>query len=192
MSDIAKESLVSSGGRADPAAYDPAKFVKFYRSNYDDIFRYCVHRLFDRHTAEDVCSEVFLKAARHAGRFEGLDEAQFRGWLYRVATNEINSYMRRTSRRQRLLRFFGQGPEPEMTAPDDEKSEQLERLKKALMSLSPKYQAVITLRFTENLTHEQIAGVLNTCPGTVRSQLSRAIAGLRAKLRTADEQSGGR
>jgi len=179
---------MSSAQPASRILGDPAAFVRLYRSSYDVIFRYCVHRLFDRHTAEDMTSEVFLKAARHAHRFEGLDETQFRNWLYRVATNEINTHIRKTTRRERLLRFFGQGPDRDVSVRNETDTDDLERLKKAVLALKPGYQAVITLRFTENLTHNEIAGVLDVSPGTVRSRLSRAVAELRARLRTADEK----
>jgi RNA polymerase sigma-70 factor, ECF subfamily len=193
MSGTQSQSQASSGEPTSRAVHDPATFVELYRRNYDAIFRYCVQRLFDRHTAEDVTSEVFLKAAQHARRFDGSDESHFRSWLYRVATNEINSHLRKTSRREKLLRFFGQGPDQEAVASgDDAQAEKLARLKKALLGLKPRYQTVITLRFSENLTHNEIAGVLGHSPGTVRSHLSRAIAELRMRLDAVGEAAGER
>jgi RNA polymerase sigma-70 factor (ECF subfamily) len=50
-----------------------------------------VHRLFERQAAEDVTSDVFLKAVENIHRFKG-NEKQFRNWLYRIATNAINNY----------------------------------------------------------------------------------------------------
>jgi RNA polymerase sigma-70 factor (ECF subfamily) len=191
MSEIGSQSSESCG-EAGRVVYDPAGFVAFYRRSYDDIFRYCVHRLFERHTAEDVTSEVFLKAAVHAHRFEGRDVSQFRNWLYRVATNEINSHLRKTARRERLLRFIGQGPDQDVMPHEDADAERLARLKKAMRGLKPKYQTIITLRFYENLTHDEIAGVLGCNPGTVRSQLSRATTQLRTRLRAADGSGGER
>jgi RNA polymerase sigma-70 factor (ECF subfamily) len=166
--------------------------VQFYRRHYDAIFRYLVHRLFDRHTAEDVTSEVFLKAARHARRFDGRDESEFRNWLFRVATNEANSHLRKTCRREKLLRLLGQCPDRTSAAADDANAEELARLKTAVLSLKPKYQTIITLRFSENLSHNEIAGVLGESSGTVRSHLSRAIAQLRTRLSAAGEAADGR
>lgn len=187
MSGVEGQLRYYSGGQAGGGMHEPAAFVQLYRRNYDAIFRYCVHRLFDRHTAEDLTSEVFLKAAKHAGSLGHLDEGQFRNWLYRVATNEINTHIRKSTRRQKLMRLFGQGPDHELPAADDEKAEALARLKKAVMGLKPEFQAILTLRFNEELTHEQIAGVLGCKAGTVRSNLSRAIAQLRARLDSAGE-----
>ena len=57
-------------------------FALLYRRHYDAVFKYCVHRLFDRHLAEDVTSQVFLKVVEKFHDFKG-DERQFRNWLYR-------------------------------------------------------------------------------------------------------------
>ena len=59
---------------------DTTAFVQLYRSHYDAIFRYCVHRLFERAKAEDATSEVFLKVIENIHGFKG-NEQQFRYWL---------------------------------------------------------------------------------------------------------------
>ncbi len=163
----------------------PADFVQLYRRSYDDIFRYCVHRLFERHTAEDVTSEVFLKAARHVHRFIGRDEGQFRSWLYRIATNEINSHLRKTSRRERLLCRIRQGPDEPAVNSANADAEQADQVKQAVRRLKPAYQTIITLRFFENLKPNEIAEVLGCSAATARSRLARAIAQLRKKLKAA-------
>ncbi len=63
-------------------------FSLLYRRHYDDLFRYCVHRLFDRHLAEDITSQVFLRVVEKFNTFRG-SENQFRGWLFVIATNFI-------------------------------------------------------------------------------------------------------
>ncbi|GAH04532.1 unnamed protein product, partial [marine sediment metagenome] len=51
-----------------------------------------------------------------------------------------------------------------------------------MFELKPRYQTIITLRFFENLKLTEIAEVLGSSPGTVRSQLARALAKLRKKI----------
>jgi RNA polymerase sigma factor (sigma-70 family) len=167
------------------AGHDPDAFVQLYRRHYDGIFRYCVHRLFERHTAEDVTAEVFLRAAQYIRRFRGCREQQFRCWLYRVATNEINNHLRRTARREKLLERLRPGSEENVSAGAEADAELLGRLKEAVRGLRPRYQAVITLRFFEGLGPSEIAAVIGCSPGTARSQLARAIARLRKKLEAA-------
>jgi RNA polymerase sigma-70 factor (ECF subfamily) len=191
--DVIESQSRPSGGLLGRIGDGPAAFVQLYRRNYDDIFRYCVHRLFERHTAEDVTSEVFLKAARHIHRFSGCDEGQFRNWLYRIATNEINGHLRKTSRRERLLRRIRQGPDEPAVIHDDPDAEQVGRVKEAVRRLKPAHQTIITLRFFENLKPTEIAEVLGCSAATARSKLTRAIAQLRKKLKAvgAEPPAGG-
>ena len=162
------------------ARSDRAAFVQLYRRHYDVIFRYCAHRLFDRAMAEDITSEVFLRMVENFHGFRGT-EAQFRNWLYRIATNAVNHHLRRMNRRISLLRAARE--QSNNQAVDYEESpEKLALLKEAMLSLKPRYQTIITLRFFENLKLIEIAEVLGSSPGTVRSQLARALARLRKAL----------
>ncbi|MBN2592474.1 MAG: RNA polymerase sigma factor [Sedimentisphaerales bacterium] len=171
------ENLLIARARDDSAA-----FVRLYRNHYDAVFRYCVHRLFERHIAEDVTSEVFLKVVEKIHSFKG-DEMQFRCWLYRIATNAVNNHLRRTSRRNRILKLAHEQAGSQV-AECEESAEKLTVLKEAVFSLRPRYQTIITLRFFENLKLTEIAEVLGSSPGTVRSQLTRALAKLRKVLDT--------
>jgi RNA polymerase sigma-70 factor (ECF subfamily) len=165
------------------ARQSPAGFVRLYRRYYDDVFRYCVHRLFERHTAEDVTSEVFLKVVEHWSRFDGRDEQQFRGWLYRIAGNAINSHLRKMGSRQRLLQRLDRPSEFTDATAEEPEAERLALLKTVMLALKPRHQTIITLRFFENFKLTEIAEVLGCSPGTARSRLMRAVAQVRKKLR---------
>ncbi len=164
------------------ARIDRAAFVRLYRRHYDAVFRYCVHRLFERQAAEDVTSDVFLKAVENIHRFKG-NEKQFRNWLYRIATNAVNNYLRKTARRNRLLKVAREQADSPV-ADCGESADKLALLKEAVFVLKPRYQTIITLHFFENLKLTEIAEVLTSSPGTVRSQLARALVKLRKKLTT--------
>jgi len=164
------------------ACSNPSAFVRLYRSHYDAVFRYCVHRLFERTAAEDVTSEVFLKVVENIHCFRG-NEHQFRNWLYRIATNAVNNYLRKTARRNRLLKVAREQANSQV-ADCGESAEKMILLKEAVFALRPRYQTIITLRFFENLKLTEIAEVLGSSPGTVRSQLARALAKLRKILAT--------
>ncbi len=160
------------------ASGDSTDFVQLYRRHYEAVFQYCLHRLFERQLAEDITSEVFLKVVENFDGFKGNDK-QFRCWLYRIATNAVNNHLRKTARRNRLLRFFRERRNSQV---DDcgEPGEKLAVLRKAAFTLRPRYQTIIALRFFENLKLTEIAEVLGSSPGTVRSQLKRALAELRS------------
>jgi RNA polymerase sigma-70 factor (ECF subfamily) len=185
-----------SGFEFDPdlmtqAKSDPGVFTRLYLRHYDAVFGYCVHRLFDRHAAEDVTSQVFLSMVQNFEKFKG-NERQFRNWLYRVATNAVNEHLRKTARRNTILTWVRQwsGNNVDECPQTDEPQYNQAIVKKAILTLKPKEQAVVAMRFFENLKLEEIAEVFGTSTATARSQLSRALAKLQKHITYA--QTSGR
>ncbi|MCK4753076.1 MAG: RNA polymerase sigma factor [Planctomycetes bacterium] len=166
------------------ARRDPTAFAKLYRRHYDAVFRYCMHRLFERQSAEDVTSVAFLKVVENFGRFKG-SERQFRNWLYKIATNAVNNHLRKAVRRKVLLKHVSE--QAGYDSHSDVPAEKLAILRRAIFTLKPRYQTIITLRFFEDLKSTEIAEVLGSSDGTVRSQLARALAKLRKEI-TANRQ----
>ncbi|MHC4143407.1 MAG: RNA polymerase sigma factor [Planctomycetota bacterium] len=168
------------------ARCDPEAFVRLYHMHYDAIFRYCAHRIFERASAEDVTSQVFLKAVEKFGSFKG-DEQQFRNWLYKIATNAVNHHLRKTACRNSLLE---RACEQVNSSVGDCRvsSAKLALLREAMLALKPRYQTIITLRFFENFKLTEIAEVLGSSPGTVRSQMARALAKLRIRIASAQQE----
>jgi RNA polymerase sigma-70 factor (ECF subfamily) len=158
---------------------------QLYELYYERIFRFCVHRLFDKEIAEDVTSTVFLEVARRIRTFAGRDEQDFGNWLYAIAINQTNSYIRKTSRRKKLLaeaaeiirakrdEFNGNSSEPDWP-----------RLYAAILKLKPQHQTIITLRFFENLPYERIANIVNIKETTLRVKVHRILNDLRRHLLT--------
>jgi len=196
---IALEKEISVDSNSQPAndaqlitdaRSDPAAFAQLYRRHYDTVFHYCVHRLFERHAAEDVISEVFFKVVQNFRRFKG-SERQFRNWLYKIATNAVNNHLRQAARRNSMLKAAREDVGRRSAgrqAPADENAEKLALLKQTVSALKPRYQTIITLRFFENLKLTEIAEVLDSSTGTVRSQLARALAKLQKKITTAQQE----
>jgi RNA polymerase sigma factor (sigma-70 family) len=89
----------------------------------------------------------------------------------------VNASHRRF-RRRRVTEQPGDPPETAIEGPADVVSERTALLA-ALRQLPPRQRAVVVLRYWEDLTDSQIAAALGCSPGTVRSQLSRALAKLR-------------
>ena len=174
------------------ACSDPNAFAQLYLLHYDQVFHYCIRRLFDRHRAEEVTSTVFFKVMHNLGSFDGT-VTDFRSWLLRIATNAVNDHLRDARRRNEAIEKVLRNSRAESGVVIDRDQELLERkimLKQALLSLKPKYQTVITMRFFENMKLTEIAACLGKNPSTVRSWLSRATAKLRKKLNAAANSRG--
>jgi RNA polymerase sigma-70 factor (ECF subfamily) len=161
-------------------------FGALYDRFFPLVHRYCHRRLFDAATAEDVSSEVFLHVARTIRRFPGTTEEDFRRWVYRIATNAINAHLRQKTRRHDLLNramSVGLWTKVEAIAERQEfTSAEWEAVASALAHLNPREQAVLTLRFIEGLSYEQVADILDVRVATLRVVASRAIKNLRARL----------
>ncbi len=167
------------------ARTDADALGQLYDLYYEQIFRFCVHRLFDKETAEDVTSTVFLEVARRIRTFAGRGEQDFRNWLYAIAVNQTNAYVRKTSRRRKLLK--------EVTASlgvsDTDSTDHLAKpdwlmIYQAILKLKPEHQTIVTLRFFENMEFDQIGRIINTRPATVRVTLHRILKQLRNNLQT--------
>jgi RNA polymerase sigma-70 factor, ECF subfamily len=165
---------------------DRAAFTALYDRYFPRVARYCLRRLFDRTIAEDVTSEVFLKVVSHLGTFPGRTETDFRRWLFRIATNAVNAHLRQSRRRQELWEAAAHC-RSQRAATSPSSPGQPERLDwptvyQALLELDERDQTIVMLRFFSGFTHEEIADVIDSTPGAVRTALSRTLGRLREKF----------
>ncbi|MBC8356737.1 MAG: RNA polymerase sigma factor [Planctomycetes bacterium] len=172
------------------ARTDRIAFGELFDHFYSPIFAYCSRRLVVRAVAEDVASEVFLKVAARIREFSGTCVEDFRRWLFRIATNEINAHLRQSIRRRELLEAAAQMGKINSSASApllaDESPVDWQEVYEALGELTDREQSIISLRFFAGLKHEQIADVLEVKAGTIRVALSRALDKLRDRLRDQD------
>ena len=159
---------------------------RLYELYYDRIFRFCVHRLFNKTTAEDVTSSVFLTVARTMREFKGSTEQDFRSWIYTIAANQANAYIRKTIRRKRLLsNALGHRRADEGVSDDPAAWSSLDwpTLYAAIQELKPEHQTILTLRFFENMDYDEIGRVVDARPATIRVALHRTLRRLQEVLR---------
>jgi RNA polymerase sigma-70 factor (ECF subfamily) len=176
------------GGKDDlvrAARTDAEALGRLYELHYERIFRFCLYRLFNKETAEDVTSTVFLQVARGIRSFKGQSEWDFRNWLYAIAANQANAHIRKSSRRKKLLENAA-GPMKASVAENDKESSKPDWLSlyKAILKLKPQHQTIVTLRFFENLQYEQISQILNVKETTLRVTLHRILNQLRNQLQS--------
>jgi RNA polymerase sigma-70 factor (ECF subfamily) len=161
-----------------------AALGKLYELYYDRIFRFCVHRLFNRATAEDVTSSVFLTVARTIRQFQGRTEQDFRSWIYTIAANQANAHIRKSMRRRRLMENVvvhrrSDGPEVGEWSRLDWPT-----LYAAIQQLKPEHQTILTLRYFENMDYDEIGQVVDARPATIRVTLHRTLRRLQEVLQS--------
>lgn len=169
------------------ARTDADALGRLYEMYYERIFRFCVHRLFCREIAEDVTSTVFLEVARRIRSFRGRTEQDFRNWLYAVAVNQTNAYIRKSSRRRRLFARAAESLAASSRETDGLCELDWPRLYAGILRLKSEHQTIITLRFFENLPFEQIAQILDITQTTARVTLHRVLNKLRESLQKSFE-----
>ena len=166
-------------------SHDANALAALFEKYYSAILRYCSHRAYDLHVGQDLASETFMQVSKHVHHFSGRTEADFRAWLYAIATTSIRAYARKEIRRKK--QFAAAVQDGALTV--DQASAAPERagdtamLYEAVGKLSIEQQEIVILRFFEGLKLKEIASVLDKKPGTVRVALSRALGKLRESLK---------
>jgi len=166
------------------ARTDSEALGRLYEMYYEPIFRFCMHRLFCRETAEDVTSTVFFAVAAQIHTFAGRTQADFRNWLYAIAVNHTNAYIRKTSRRTKLFASAASIAAADNDCTGNSAGPDWPTLYSAILKLKPNHQTIVTLRFFENMDFEQIGKIINIKPAAVRVTLHRILKKLKNHLQT--------
>ncbi len=160
-------------------AGEAAAFGLLYDRYVERVYRYVFYRVRDTAEAEDVTSDVFMRALRAMPRYE--TRQPFLAWLYRIARNAV---IDRARRRRTQLSFEDALAHPNadrVIDPDATlfREADVATLRNALRQLTPLQQEVIVLRYVEGLDTRSIGRIVGKREGTVRGIEFRALGALR-------------
>jgi len=161
------------------AKRDPEAVGVLYQRECPMLSDYVFRRTGCVHVTEDLVADVFLIVMRALPgyRYRGVP---LRFWLLRIATNVVNRWARR--QRRRNAQPLDAGQPAGNTVPSTASEVDREHVQHALLSLAPRYQAVLALYHVEGLSVKQTAAVIGCREGTVRSRLTRARDEMRKRL----------
>ncbi|QIK74142.1 RNA polymerase sigma factor SigE [Nocardioides piscis] len=149
----------------------------------DRVFRLAYRLTGNRHDAEDLTQEVFVRVFRS---LETYTPGTFEGWLHRITTNLFLDGARRKQRLrfdalsdERAARLESADGAPDTAYADQRFDADIEL---ALATLPPDFRAAVVLCDVEGMTYEEIADILDAKLGTVRSRIHRGRAMLRRAL----------
>jgi RNA polymerase sigma-70 factor (ECF subfamily) len=169
--------LVARGQQGDRDALE-----ELYLIHFDRIYSYLHVSVGNRHDAEDLTTQTFLKMLEKIGSFKW-QSAPFSAWLFRIAHNLAMDHFRSRRRWQ---------PEEEVPEPpgEEEPSAELvamqtigrESMLKLIDRLSPEQQQVLTLKFVFNLPNAEVAAILDKTEGAIKSLQHRALVSLQKQI----------
>jgi len=172
-------------GAADYAAvpWTPPSWDEVVRTHSARVYRLAYRLTGDRHDAEDLTQEVFVRVFRSLSSYT---PGTFEGWLHRITTNLFLDSVRRKSKIRfegladdAAERLPGREPTPAQVYFDTHLDADIES---ALAALAPEFRAAVVLCDIEGLSYEEIAATLGVKLGTVRSRIHRGRSQLRAAL----------
>jgi RNA polymerase sigma-70 factor (ECF subfamily) len=169
--------LVERGQQGDRAALE-----ELYLIHFDRIYSYLHMSVGNKHDAEDLTTQTFLKMLESIKRFRW-QSAPFSAWLFRIAHNLAMDHFRARRRWQ---------PEEDVPEPpgSEEPSAEFEAMqsigRQSMMELidklSPEQQQVLTLKFVFNFANADVATILEKTEGAIKSLQHRALASLQKQI----------
>ncbi len=170
-------ALVERAQRGDRDALE-----ELYLIHFDRIYSYLHVSVGNRHDAEDLTTQTFLKMLESIGKFRW-QSAPFSAWLFRIAHNLAMDHFRATRRWQPEEDV----PEPEADESTSAEAGALESIGRKSMlelieELSPEQQQVLTLKFVFNFPNAEVATILGKTEGAIKSLQHRALASLQKQL----------
>ena len=157
------------------------KLAGLFEEYYDRIARYANARIGDQREAEDIASEVFVKALKSLDIFEerGLPMG---AWLFKIAHNLVVDYHRRRSQRQTVDLEKVEIQADNNPAMEAEMTLEMERVRQAMTNLTEEQREILRLRFYGGLSSAEVGAMMGKSDGAVREAQSAALKKLRMKL----------
>jgi RNA polymerase sigma-70 factor, ECF subfamily len=185
------EDVVSSAEREEDAALarragsgEAEAFGVLYDRYVDAVYRYVFYRVRNEAEAEDVTSDVFMRALRAIPKYE--PRQAFLAWLYRIARNAVIDRSRRHAARQQVS-FEDALAHPnadQIVNPDAGllAGSDASVVRVAMQQLTPLQQEILVLRYVEGYDTKQISKLVGKRDGTIRGIEFRALTALRALI----------
>ena len=183
--DNVENRLVKLVLKGDQRAF--AEIVELYK---DKLFHLAYRMLSNRHEAEDVVQETFLRVFRNMEKYD--PNQKFSTWIYRIATNLCIDRLRRKKPSFSLDAEINdqEGSDGYAMLPSDDRTPETEALlsetqtliREAIDNLPVKYKSVMVLRYLQDLSLQEISDVTGMPVTTIKTRVHRGRDFLRKKL----------
>ncbi len=181
-----EKALISKVKRGDVDAFE-----QLFEGYYKKVYNIALRMIGNHDDACELAQEVFIRIYRSIGGFK--EESQLSTWIYRIATNVCLDELRRRKNRkivsmdediklednQLKRQLEDHKPTPDIIA---ERNETREAIKEAILQLPEHHRTMIIMRDIQGLSYDDIAKILQTPEGTVKSRINRARQALKKLL----------
>ena len=152
---------------------DKTAFGEIYKLYFQKIYRYCRINVYQDEIAQDICQETFVRAWKALPKFSFTNEGTLQAFLFRIARNLIIDLSRK--KKEISLKEYH-----EIEAHDDisdqiDKEDEIAKVKKALAKLDELDRQIIVLRYFEELSHTEVARIVNIKEGALRVRTMRLL-----------------
>jgi RNA polymerase sigma-70 factor (ECF subfamily) len=157
-------------------------FGQLYDAYMERIYRFVYFRVEDQQTAEDITSQVFLKAWSNLERFQ-FSRTPYLAWLYTIAHNAVIDHYRTRKVTTALDDVqLSQPDHSELVETEIDLTVEMQSVKVALQTLTDDQQRVLTLKFIEGMSNNEIARQLGKREGAIRALQMRGLQALAKQL----------
>ncbi len=171
---------------------DKEAFIKAYDLYVDKIYRFVFFKVKSKEEAEDLTSEIFLKAWHYIQDNSVKDYKTLKALFYKIArTTVIDYYRKKINEHERSLQIVLEDQEKQFDIEDKQQDVnhkieteiEMSRIEKKMLELKDEYREVIVLRYIEELSIGEIAKILDKSKGNVRVLIHRALKALKKLLK---------
>lgn len=161
-------------------------FHRLYDEYHQDVFQFLVYLVKNKHAAEDLMHEVYIRVFRAYDRFEG--KSSEKTWLFSIAKNVAIDYFRKTGVRKKYAQDFFDWETQQLVSGErmPEEVSMLNEDKRLLYEMLDQctgdQKMVIIMRFFQDLSIAETADSLGWTEGKVKTVQHRAIKVLREKM----------
>ena len=162
----------------------PAAFSAVFDHYFPRVYNYTRYRLSQANAADEVTARIFEKAFTKINSYRP-ERAPFAAWLFGIARNTVNQYLRLQKRRQWISLDLIHGRKSDDPGPEESviQSETNVEILTAIGNLSDRDRDVLALKFSAGLTNRRIASLTRLSESNVSVILYRSIRKIRDKLR---------
>jgi RNA polymerase sigma-70 factor (ECF subfamily) len=157
-------------------------FERLVRDHQDRIFALGFALTGNRHDAEEVAQDTFLRAYRALVRYspERVRELKQKAWLHRIAVNVVRNRVRGV--RPRLVELNGSEPDTRSGPEEDAlRRAEIDELASRVATLPARYREAVVLRHVQDLSYAEVSEALGQPVGTVKANVHRGLKMLRGE-----------